>query len=162
MTKATIELSRQDMKFSSAHFTIFNATERERLHGHNYYVQTKIEAAYLEPGITYDYSITRKQLLAWCRELNEYLLLPSKSPYLTIKEEGDNYQVTYNNEKMTFLKSDTKILPLENITSEELASWFLQKLISDEAFLTEKQILAIEVGVSTTRGQIAFQSWRQA
>ncbi len=38
----TIEVSKEYLKFSAAHFTIFSATERERLNGHNFRVSAKI------------------------------------------------------------------------------------------------------------------------
>ena len=155
---ATIELYRNDMKFSAAHFTIFNAHERERLHGHNYYVKTRITAEYVEPGITYDYSDTRKKILALCRSLNEYLLLPANSPYLTISEKDDNYLVRYGEDNMQFLKSDTLLLPLENITGEELSHWFIAQLFEDEADLRAKKIHQVKISVSTTNGQEAWAS----
>jgi 6-pyruvoyltetrahydropterin/6-carboxytetrahydropterin synthase len=41
---ATLYIDKESHKFSAAHFTIFSATERERLHGHNYSVSAKIVA----------------------------------------------------------------------------------------------------------------------
>ena len=38
----TIEIAKQYLHFSAAHFTIFNATERERLHGHNFRIAVAI------------------------------------------------------------------------------------------------------------------------
>lgn len=154
--RAIIELYREDMKFSAAHFTIFNAAERERLHGHNYYVHTIIEAGYLEPGITYDYSITRHKVLELCRELNEYLLLPKRSPYLKIEQDGVYYKVTFADDVMFFLQKETKLLELENITSEELSHYFLQQLTEDQAWLRAQRIYSVAVKVSTTKGQCAM------
>ena len=34
----TLYIDKESHKFSAAHYTIFSATERERLHGHNYSV----------------------------------------------------------------------------------------------------------------------------
>ena len=39
----TIELSKEYLKFSAGHFTVFSATERERLHGHNFSVSALTE-----------------------------------------------------------------------------------------------------------------------
>ena len=38
----TLELCQEEMKFSAGHFTILSATERERLHGHNFTVYVAI------------------------------------------------------------------------------------------------------------------------
>ena len=40
----TLYIDKEAHKFSAAHFTIFTATERERLHGHNYSVSARIVA----------------------------------------------------------------------------------------------------------------------
>ena len=158
---STIELFRNDMKFSAAHFTIFSATERERLHGHNYYVHASVKAEFLAPGITYDYSITRKAILSLCRQLNEYLLLPQHSPYLKITENAENYLVKFDQDMMTFLKKDTVILPIANVTSEELARWFVETLTADTKALKEKGIHKFKIKISTTAGQFASAVWKR-
>ena len=40
----TIDILKEDIKFSAAHFTVFSATERERLHGHNFHVGLSVTA----------------------------------------------------------------------------------------------------------------------
>ncbi|MDF1760083.1 MAG: 6-carboxytetrahydropterin synthase [Coxiellaceae bacterium] len=160
LTYSTVELYREDMKFSAAHFTIFNAEERERLHGHNYQVHTYIKAAMDDSGITYDYSITRKQVLALCRSLNEYMLLPAQSPYLQISEEGEYYAVQFQQDKMLFLKKECILLPIKNTTSECLAQWFVDQITENKDDLAAKRIVKVKVSVSTTRGQCSIAKWK--
>ena len=76
----TIRLAKQNMKFSAAHFTIFSATERERLHGHNFTVEVDIDARMLGNGMCFDYGIYKDRVVALCRELNEWTILPTRSP----------------------------------------------------------------------------------
>ena len=38
---STLEIGKEDMKFSAAHYTVFSATERERLHGHTHAVRVQ-------------------------------------------------------------------------------------------------------------------------
>jgi 6-pyruvoyltetrahydropterin/6-carboxytetrahydropterin synthase len=159
MSLSTVELYRNDMKFSAAHFTIFSAEERERLHGHNYHVHTYVTAEMNDDGITYDYSITRKAVIALCRSLNEYMLLPERSPYLTIEECGVQYRVCFGSDEMFFLKADTLVLPVANTTSECLAQWFVDQLVLDPDDLREKKIVKIKVAVSTTTGQSSVAKW---
>ena len=40
----TLHITKEVHKFSAAHYTIFTATERERLHGHNYFVSVRLVA----------------------------------------------------------------------------------------------------------------------
>ena len=49
----TIELFKEDMKFSAAHYTIFSATERETLHGHNFNVHAAITAQIHDLGMLF-------------------------------------------------------------------------------------------------------------
>lgn len=151
---STIELFRNDMKFCAAHFTIFNGKERERLHGHNYYVRSRIRASYIEPGITYDYTITRKEILKICRELNEYMLLPLDSPYLEVSEKDGYVRAIFDGVEMSFLAAETRLMPIANVTSEELARYFVEKLWNDED-IRQKKIHSLEIEVSTTQGQSA-------
>lgn len=158
---STIALDRDDMKFSAGHFTIFSATERERLHGHNFQVRIEITAKVQDSGITYDYSLTRRKVLALCKSLNEYMLLPRYSPYLKLSEDEHYYYAEFNGEKMSFLKSDTLVLPIKNVTSEALAEWFVSELIADEADVKIKEIITIKAMISITVGQCASALWEK-
>ena len=86
----TIELSKEYLKFSAAHFTIFSATERERLHGHNFKVAAKLTAPVGDNGMCFSYRIFKDKLESLCLELDEYMLLSANSPHLRISEEGAN------------------------------------------------------------------------
>ncbi len=44
MPRTVIEITKEALHFAAAHFTLFSATERENLHGHNFYVALEIEA----------------------------------------------------------------------------------------------------------------------
>ena len=158
-TIAEIELFRNDMCFSAAHFTIFSGTNRERLHGHSYYVRSVVKAEYIQPGITYDYDITRKKILALCCELHEYTLLPEYSPYLQIKDDAEYYSVFFANEKMLFLKKDTKLLPILNVTTEELAKWFAMKMVENRQEIADYRIRELKISVSASRGQYSSFLW---
>nr|HPI41863.1 6-carboxytetrahydropterin synthase [Pseudobdellovibrionaceae bacterium] len=42
MSIFSLKLSKDEFKFSSAHFLIFNDHQAERLHGHNYQVEFEV------------------------------------------------------------------------------------------------------------------------
>jgi len=157
----TLELCSERMSFSAGHFTIYSPESRERLHGHNYHVQVAITAEIGPVGITFDYAIYNEKIYNLCRELNITTLLPSHSPYLTIKEDGDYYQVIFNQDKMFFLKTDVKFLPIKNTTLEELAKWFLLQLIEDEKSIIEHHIYGVQVKVFNGPGQCASAEWKR-
>lgn len=151
----TIRLAKENMKFSAAHFTIFSASERERLHGHNFRVEVDIEARMLGNGMCFDYGIYKDRVVALCRELNEWTILPTHSPYLRIEEDGDHVFAVFDGNRIPFLRSDVLLLPIENATLEEFAAWFLARLGEDRAVLHEHRIDAIEVRVFSGPGQSA-------
>ena len=150
-----IRLSKEAMKFSAGHFTIFSATERERLHGHNFRVEADIEARMLGNGMCFDYGIYKARIVALCRELNEWTILPTRSPYLRIEEDGEHVFAHFDGQRITFLRGDVLLLPIENATLEEFARWFLDRLMADGDDLQAHGIRSIEVRVSSGPGQSA-------
>ena len=74
---ATIEVAKEALNFSAAHFTIFNATDREDLHGHNFQVACEMTAELSEAGLMFDYSIVKRAIRALC---DDCLLYTSPSP----------------------------------------------------------------------------------
>ena len=50
-----IHLHKENFKFSCAHFLIFPDGSKERLHGHNYYVDAEIEGLLTDKGIVIDF-----------------------------------------------------------------------------------------------------------
>jgi 6-pyruvoyltetrahydropterin/6-carboxytetrahydropterin synthase len=148
------------MKFSAGHFTIFSATERENLHGHNFTVYVSLTANILGNGLCFDYGIYKKKITDICRQWNEIFILPGKSQFLKI-EESDNYiYATYNGEKIPFLKRDVLILPFENATIEGFSALILDKLSSDTEELEKFQIHEITVKVFSGPGQSASAHWK--
>lgn len=157
---STIELFEEKFSFSVAHFTLFSPTDRERLHGHNYQVHASLTADISEYGITFDYAIYKEKIFNLCQQLNTYLLLPGESPILQIKEKEEYYQVDFHTDKMFFLKKDVMILPLRNITLEELSLWFLNDLIQDQQSLKTCGIHKILIRVSNGPGRFGSAEWR--
>ncbi len=152
----SLYIGKERHKFSAAHFTIFSATERERLHGHNYTVSARFLAPMGDNGFSADYNVYKNRLSTLCDELDEYMLLAANSPHQQIHEDGDYYRVIFNGEEMLFLKSDTLLLPLRNATVEEFAGYLLQKLV---ALSTGEDLKEIELFVASGPGQRAGALW---
>ena len=151
----TIRLAKQNMKFSAGHFTIFSASERERLHGHNFFVEVDLHARMQFNGLCFDYGIYKDRVVALCRELNEWMILPTRSPHLRIEEDGDHVIAVFAGQRIPFLREDVKLLPIENATLEEFAGWFLARLGEDRAALRAHAIEEIEVRVASAPRQSA-------
>ncbi|MEM1111334.1 MAG: 6-carboxytetrahydropterin synthase [Pseudomonadota bacterium] len=153
---ATLHIDKEAHKFSVAHFTIFSATERERLHGHNYSVSATIAAPMGDNGFAADYNVYKNLIKQVCDELDEYLILAGESPYQRIEKAGDEYIVYFADEVMRFLCSDTLVLPIRNATVEEFSRYLLGKLL---AASDGEDIRELEVSVSSGPGQRASASW---
>lgn len=151
-----IDLFKEEMKFSAGHFTIFSATQRENLHGHNFTLHVELEAPIDENGMTHDYRATKRRLTELCRSLNEIVLLPTKSPHLSVREEAGRVLARFDGEEMTFLARDVRLLPIRNTTLEELASYLLGGIVSD----LSGDVCAVAVRVFSGPGQSARAEWR--
>lgn len=156
---ATLEIHKDEFSFSAGHFTIFSATEREQMHGHNYYVSLCFEIKIEHNGLSFDYRNYKKKMLQLCDQLDRHFLLPSESPYLKLEESGDYIHGYYDGKKLPFLKEDVIILPLTNITIEELSHWFLQKLLEDQSQIENDLIHGITVKVFNGPGQSGGARW---
>ena len=157
--ETTIEISKEDLKFSAAHFTIFSATERERLHGHNFGVYVSVSAPVNENGMCFNYTELKSRVRALCNELDEYTLLPAQSPHLKIVGNKGQYVVSFNDETLYFSKQDTKLLPVRNTTVEEYAHYLLSRLLQDGTFFAPGAISAVVLKVSSGPGQWGSASW---
>jgi 6-pyruvoyltetrahydropterin/6-carboxytetrahydropterin synthase len=156
-----IEISKEYLNFSAGHFTIFSATERENLHGHNFRMRCNVSAAVGEDGMAFDYVMLKRVLKTLCDEVDERVLLPERSPHLRI-ERGDGMVIAwFAEERLVFLERDVLLLPIRNVTIEELADLMLSRLRARPE-LAGRDVRAIELGVSSGAGQWAFSAWSAA
>lgn len=153
----TLYIDKQSHKFSAAHYTIFSATERERLHGHNYSVSARIVAPMGDNGFSADYNVYKNRLAALCDTLDEYMLLAGESPYQQVETAGACFRVSFAGEEMLFLQSDTQVLPIRNATVEEFSHYLLQALVKDCA---GEDLREIELCVASGPGQKGCAIWR--
>ena len=157
---STIEVSKEYLKFSAAHFTIFSASERERLHGHNYAVSATVTASVDDNGMCFPYGEMKSRLRVLCESLDEYTLIPQFSPHLSIAEQDGYYRVAYNEEIMLLLQSDTLLLPIRNTTVEEFSRYLLEQLRQDTDFFESNRCQRIALTVNSGPGQSATTVWR--
>lgn len=156
----TVELQKESMKFSAGHTTIFSATDREPLHGHMYQVYLALTTWVKEDGMTFDYRYYKHKIHALCQKLNQTFLMPAYSPHLIYEEDEAYLYFTFNHKKIPFLREDVTLLPVVNITVEELSRWFVYELIADQEELTRHRIEKIVVKVFSAPGQSASHSWQ--
>lgn len=159
-TFTTLELYKEDMKFSAAHFTIFSATARENLHGHNFRVHLVLELAVRADGMGIDYGIYKRRVRDLCKAWDEITLLPARSPYLAIHADEHHVHARFAGETLTFLKRDVLLLPIVNATVEELARLMLETLIRDLPATERDDLRQATLKVYSGPGQSGACTWR--
>lgn len=123
-----ITLAKENMKFSSAHFTVFEHGA-ERLHGHNYRVVITLKSAQLQGGMLVDFGFLKQEARRLCAELDEALLLPAVCPALAIESRAAEIEVRCGDKRYVLPASDCRLLPIANVTCECLAEYFCHTLL---------------------------------
>ena len=155
---ARIEIHKESLHFACAHFTIFSSNRRENLHGHNYFVRATATGPIDENGLCFDYNTLKNEIELLCNKLDETTLLASESPHLKFEESEEYVTVIFGDERLPFLKRDVTLLPLRNITVEELATWFLDQLTDRDA-IRELAIRELVLTISSGPSESASVSW---
>ena len=91
-----IEISKEYLNFSVGHFTIFDKSNRENLHGHNYRLAAIIEAPLEETGLTFDYNLIKRTMKQLCETIDEQVLIAERSPFLSIQTDSDYIYVIFD------------------------------------------------------------------
>jgi 6-pyruvoyltetrahydropterin/6-carboxytetrahydropterin synthase len=158
---ASIEIEKSYLHFSAAHFTIFSATNRERLHGHNWRIAVEITGEVDENGLLFDYAIFKEILKDLCAQYDEYTLIAEQSPYLLIESDHQYHHVTHNDITQPLLKTDTILLPIKIVTIESLAHFLLEQVVSDENRIADLGVTEFEMRVSSGPNQWGIARWKK-
>ena len=153
-----VEISKEYLNFSVGHFTIFNQLHRENLHGHNYRIAAEIDAPIGDGGLTFDYNLIKRSMKELCEKIDEQVLIPEKSPFLRIEEDVNYVYVLFDKERLPFLKRDITLLPIRNITVEELSTYFLDCFLNHET-VKPLPITKVTMKCSSGDGQWASSEW---
>lgn len=150
-----IDITKEYLKFSAAHFLIFPDGSTERLHGHNYRVSLELQGGLDGHGLVLDFIQVKPVIRTICDGLDEHLLLPGKHPELKVKQRDDGVtEVRYRDQFYAAPSGDVIVLPINNTSSENLSTW-IGRLLHER--LTERfpgvRIDALMVAVEETSGQ---------
>lgn len=160
MRSAVIQIHKEELKFSAGHFMLHSATQRESMHGHDYQIQVAFDTLIKHNGMAFDCRLYKQRLLEICQQLDYRFLLPGQSDYMQVTEEKEQFIAHFNQQTIAFWKEDAVVLPICNVTLEELSYWFLQQLIANPAILQEHLIQGITVTAYNGRGESGAASWK--
>lgn len=154
----TLNLSKENFKFSSAHFLIFDDHSAERLHGHNYKVTVSLspmnQSSYENQGYFIDFATLKKTIKTLCDSWDEHVLLPEqhKDIKYKISENKKNYEITFRDRFYSLPMSEVIFLPTENSSVEELSKLFAQTLLAQ---FKPGLLKMLKVTIEETSGQSA-------
>ena len=143
LSSARLDLSRPDIGFSAAHFSVVGG-RAERLHGHNYRVSLSAGGDVGADGSLVDFAVLKQALRAECAELNERTLLPLTSDTVHVTDEGDSVTAREGARRFVLPREDVVLLPIPNTTCEWLAAHLLARLRARLGDLAVRLAVSVE------------------
>lgn len=121
-----VDVKKDYLTFSSAHFITFRGHKCECLHGHNYRLGVGVEGAVdSEALFVLDFAVLKEVAKPMVDAIDHRVLLPGRNPKVAIREDGDRVHVTvFGEARYVFPARDVTILPVPNTTAEMLAEHF--------------------------------------
>ena len=154
MERYRVRVAGNDVLFSSAHFITWSETECERLHGHDYRVRADISGPLGPDRYVYDFLALKALLRRILEPIDHRVLLPGRSPRLRVEERGDSLRVSFGAKEWILPRGDCAVLPVENVTAEEMAAWIAGRLREEMArqglHPPERIIIEVEEGPGQT------------
>ncbi len=158
---AIVELHKDELKFSAGHFMLLSATQRESMHGHDYQIHVAFHTLIEHNGMAFDCRLYKQRIQTICQTLDYRFILPGQSDYMTIREENGKWMAEFDQQVIPFLKQDAVVLPICNVTLEELSHWFLEQITANKPELEKHLIKGITVKVYNGRGESGSSTWGQ-
>jgi 6-pyruvoyltetrahydropterin/6-carboxytetrahydropterin synthase len=158
MERWSIEVDKEYLKFSAAHFLIFPDGSAERLHGHNYRVFVEVEARLSHHGLVIDFLHIKPLIRELVDRLDEQWIVPGEHEELRCERRSDGTtEVRYRDRTYTAPSEDVLILPINNTSAENLSAYLGRELLQllEERF-DDLETKALRVGVEETPGQRAI------
>lgn len=154
MSETSLQLAKQNFKFSSAHFLIFDEKSAERLHGHNYQVRVEIgipdQDAMKATGFFVDFNVFKKYIKSALDRWDEMVILPKNHPDMKFNTRGTSLEVTFRDRFYTFPSNEVVLLPVTNTSVEQLSRLLAEDFMRE--FKTHK-VSFVSVYVEETLGQ---------
>lgn len=108
--------------------------------------------------MAFDFNAVKPIISQMTAELDEYVLLPKSSPFLEIVKSPSSVRVQYGKKEYVLPVEDVRVLPVVNVTAEELARYLADELVQRlRAVPTISSVLReVRIGVQESRGQTVF------
>ena len=148
-----VDLLKERLTFSAAHFITFGDNVCERLHGHNYGVRCEVVGTLEQNGYVVDFIALRDAIAKIVSQLDHHVLLATN--HETIKVESGNAEIvaTFEKKRWVFPEEDCVLLPIANTTAELLAKYIGDQLLEHSANWKTVNLQRLIVGVDENQGQ---------
>jgi 6-pyruvoyltetrahydropterin/6-carboxytetrahydropterin synthase len=156
-----VRVTKDYLVFCSGHFITYDGDHCERIHGHNFRAAVEVENDLDENQYVVDFIALKDLTRTITDELDHRMLLPTRSRYIGVKEEGANFRVTYRDRHWSFPRDECALVPIANTTSELLAEYIAGRLRDEMREMGWRQPRAMRVEVEECFGQSAEIEWRQ-
>ncbi len=156
-----VRIEKDTLVFSAGHFITFAGNICERLHGHNYRVAAEVSGPLDENCYVVDFIALRDTLAAIVKELDHYMLLPTKHETIKVQANDREVEVTFEDRRWVFPRGDCVLLDVPNTTAEMLARHVGQSLLaglSNRGVATPEKL---SVEVDECYGQVGVYAWRR-
>ena len=152
-----VEVASEFLRFGAAHFIAFPGF-REPLHGHNYQMSVRVDAALNPDGYVIDFCRVKDVAEALCRELTERTIVPERSDCMRVEADGATVRITTEEgDQFVFPRKDCALLPIVHSSAEEIAAYLLGRVREAlQKELAGRNVRAIAVGVAEAPGQVAW------
>lgn len=158
----SIQIDKDYLKFSAAHFLIFPDGSAERLHGHNYKVFVELHTDLDEHGLVVNFQEIKPLVRALCDELDEHFLVPGEHPVLTARRVGLAMEIRYRERFYSVPAAEVLVLPIGNSSAENLAAWFGRTLRERmRKAWPSLRVRQLSLGVEETPGQRGVWTLRE-
>lgn len=128
--KYRVQLEKEQLVFSAAHFITFAGDICECLHGHNYGVRAEVEGPLDENQYVVDFIAFRDSLAQIVKRLDHHVLLPTTHPMIHVQTSQQEVVTTFREKRWIFPLEDCMLLPVSNTTAEQIAGWIAMELRS--------------------------------
>ncbi len=159
-----VHIRKEALKFSSAHMTVFPDGTKEALHGHNYSTEAEVELGAVSLSEMLSFATIKSALREVCENWDEKVLLADLCPFFK-KLNAPNGSLSFALCGKNYLLpiDEVELLPIENITCENLAALMLRLLLAKlrhtDGF---RPALSLAITVNESPGQGARAEWRKA
>ncbi|MCS6915916.1 MAG: 6-carboxytetrahydropterin synthase [Myxococcales bacterium] len=163
MGRHRLQIVQERHKFSAAHMTVFPDGSKERLHGHNFQLTLRLWVRSVALPDLCDFSVLKRAMAELCGELNERTLVALGNPHLRVTVESlsegetqpgrDLVHLSHPDGEYLLPRSDVVLLPVDNVTAEQLAVWAHGELCRRLRGKLPEVVESLEVTVLETPGQ---------